>query len=91
MMQNQSDTIAIYAPHGNAVLALISLTLALHNQEEYLAYPAFFASAGGRLALQKPSVDRSRSLRNNYLKAKLLAAAVSGARDVLVREHQSLS
>ena len=46
---------------------------------------------GYPLALQKPSIDRSRSLRNNYLKAKLLAAPVSGARDVPVRERQSLS
>ena len=37
----------MHAPNGNAVLALISLTLVLHNTEEYLAFPAFFASAGG--------------------------------------------
>ena len=47
IMQNQSDTIAMHASNENAVLALISLTLVLHNTEEYLAFPAFFASAGG--------------------------------------------
>jgi hypothetical protein len=36
---NQSDTIAMHAPTGNALLALISPTLVLHNAEEYLAFP----------------------------------------------------
>jgi prepilin signal peptidase PulO-like enzyme (type II secretory pathway) len=74
MMQNQSDTIAIYAPHGNAVLALISLTLVLHNQEEYLAYPAFFASAGGRLGQWFPAAGLARTARR--LPRALLLATV---------------
>jgi len=33
----------------NAVLGFIGLTLALHNAEEYFAFPAFLASIGPRL------------------------------------------
>jgi hypothetical protein len=58
---NQSDTIA---PTGNALLALISPTLVLHDAEEYLAFRAFFASGGGRLGQWFPAglVRTSRRL-----------------------------
>jgi hypothetical protein len=34
----------------NAVLALIGLTLVLHNTEEYFTFPTFLSSPGGRLS-----------------------------------------
>ena len=34
----------------NAVLALVGLTLVLHNSAEYLTFPAFLSSPGGRLS-----------------------------------------
>jgi hypothetical protein len=57
---NQSDTIL---PTGNALLALINPTLVLHDAEEYLAFPAFFASGGGRLGQWFPAAGLARTSR----------------------------
>lgn len=93
IMQNQSDTIAMHAPNGNAVLALISLTRVLHNTEEYLAFPAFFASAGGRLGQWFPAAGlapTSRRLPRALLWATVLpllviaAAFVTGSHALLL-------
>jgi prepilin signal peptidase PulO-like enzyme (type II secretory pathway) len=64
----------MHAPTGNALLALISLTLVLHHAEEYLAFPAFFASAGGRLGRWFPAAGLARTSRR--LPRALLLATV---------------
>ena len=91
-MQNQSDSIAMHASNGNAVLALISLTLVLHNTEESLAFPAFFASAGGRLGQWFPAAGLARTSRRprallwaTVLPLLVMAAAfVTGSHALLV-------
>lgn len=40
----------VHSLSRNAVLALVGLTLVLHDTEEYLTFPAFLSSPGGRLS-----------------------------------------
>ncbi len=39
----------MFSPSRNVLLALIGLTLVLHDTEEFLTFPSFWASSAGRL------------------------------------------
>lgn len=62
----------------NTVLALIGVTLALHDAEEYFAFPAFIASSSTRqLSGWLPSPALQHSLANLHI-ALILATVLPG-------------
>jgi len=88
-MIHESERYYCDAPTGSALLALLSLTLVLHNAEEYLAFPAFFASAGGRLGQWFPAAGLARTSRL-LPPALLLANSAAVAGDCGIGSHALL-
>ena len=58
----------------NAVLALIAVTLTIHNGEEYFAFPLFFGSMGRRLSGWLPTPALQHSVANLHI--ALIAATL---------------
>ncbi len=61
----------------SAVLALIALTLALHNAEEYIAFPMFLKSLGSQLSGWLPAPALQHSTANLHI-ALILATVLPG-------------
>ena len=62
----------------SAVLALIAITLALHNGEEYFTFPLFFRSLGRQLPGWLPAPALQHSATNLHI-ALILATVLPGA------------
>lgn len=75
----------------NTVLALVGLTLVLHSTEEYLTFPGFLSSPGGRLS---GWLSMSGPLPNSHdLHVALVFATVLPLLVILwaiLRQHQAL-
>jgi hypothetical protein len=61
----------------NAVLALIAVTLAIHNAEEYFAFPLFLRSLGPQLSKWLPAPALQHSMTSLHF-ALVLAAVLPG-------------
>lgn len=61
----------------SAVLALIALTLAIHNAEEYIAFPMFLKSLGRQLSGWLPAPALQHSTTNLHI-ALILATVLPG-------------
>lgn len=61
----------------SAVLALIGITLAMHNTEEYFAFPLFFKSLGRQLSGWLPAPALRHSVTNLHV-ALILATVLPG-------------
>ena len=59
----------------NAVLALIAVTLAIHDAEEYFAFPLFLRSLGRQLSRWLPAPALQHSMANLHL-ALILATVL---------------
>jgi len=60
-----------------AVLALIAVTLAIHDAEEYFAFPLFLSSLGGQLSKWLPAPALQHSVSNLHI-ALILATVLPG-------------
>ena len=58
-----------------SVLALIAVTLAIHNTEEYFAFPRFLNSLGGQLSKWLPAPALQHSMTNLHI-ALILATVL---------------
>jgi len=67
----------MYSPSRNAVLSVIGVSLALHNTEEYLTFPAFFRSSSRLLHWLPAPVLLQNPLRLHL--ALLMATVLPGA------------
>lgn len=61
----------------NAVLTLIAVSLAIHNAEEYFAFPLFLRSLGPQLSKWLPAPALQHSMTNLHI-ALILAAVLPG-------------
>ena len=70
-------SVARLAPTRNQILALIAITLALHNGEEYFAFPLFLHSLGRQLSKWLPAPALQHSVTNLHI-ALILATVLPG-------------